>query len=436
MSQLENAFSDIANSIRTKLNTANTYTPGQMASAIGDIPTGDVSPYTYIIDGMMGRDLDVLNYNGAVNVGEYAFNGLTSLQSINLSNVQHIDYHSFYGCSNLTDAYLPNVTHIGNDVFEYCRNLRNVYAPNLVKANAYAFNDCGKLADINFPQLTDAGKWSFAYANGTDINCPNLANIGAASFAHMKYLTNVYLSNYVNNISDQVFYNCQNLSNVYMPNATKIGEEMFYACYKLTNFDFTNITDIDYGAFRSSGIGDINVGVYNNIGNYAFQYCKNIVNASFPNIIYANAGLLYQCNNLINVYMPNVINSGSDVFRECSNLTNVYIPNLRCITNWMFYYCTNLTVLDFPSVNAINEFAFNACYNFDTLILRANEVCNLRDTGAYSFRQTPFNNYGDKPAYLYVPNNLIADYQANARWSTILSYPNVSILPIEGSIYE
>ena len=75
--------------------------------------------------------------------------------------------------------------------------------------------------------------------------------------------------------------------------------------------------------------------------------------------------------------------------------------------------------------------AFANSPNFNTLVLSSNaRICNIYvDT----FAGTQFNNGN---ANLYVPNALIENYLAAPNWSTILSYPNVNILPIEGSPYE
>lgn len=434
MSQLENVFSDIANSIRTKLNTANTYTPGQMASAIGDIPSYDVTKYTTLLDGIMDHSLQNLSYEGHTNVGTGSFNNFQQLTDVNLPNVQTIGIDAFYNCGYLQNVNLPNVTFVNNSAFERCWNIRELNMPKLETANKRAFNMGYNLrGELNLPSLVNARSWSFEYCNNvTDFILPNLVNAEEAAFAWDNRLVNFYAPN-LTNIGPQLFYECDALSNFYAPNLHVISQEAFFGCDSLTDFDFSNITYIDRYAFRSSGIGNINIGLSNNIGASAFQYCNNIIDASFPNLVKANGSLLYRCTNLVNVYMPNVVNADSEIFRECNNLINVYLPNLEWVSNGMFEYSTNLSILDFPKVNALNDFSFYDCKNLNTLILRANEVCNLRHSSRV-FYNTPFNGY--KPATLYVPNDLIPSYQSAANWSTVLATANVSILPIEGSIYE
>ena len=66
-------------------------------------------------------------------------------------------------------------------------------------------------------------------------------------------------------------------------------------------------------------------------------------------------------------------------------------------------------------------------------MLRKTSVTTLGNVA--HFDGTPFAS-GGTGGTLYVPQALIADYQAATNWSTILGYANNKILPIEGSIYK
>jgi hypothetical protein len=92
----------------------------------------------------------------------------------------------------------------------------------------------------------------------------------------------------------------------------------------------------------------------------------------------------------------------------------------------------NLQIIDVRWQN----FGANMCQNcpeLDTVILRRDSIVTLSNGNCFS--STPFASGGAGGA-LYVPQALIADYQAATNWSAILSYENNRILPIEGSIYE
>lgn len=77
---------------------------------------------------------------------------------------------------------------------------------------------------------------------------------------------------------------------------------------------------------------------------------------------------------------------------------------------------------------------FGQCSSLTVLVIRKNSVVALQG-GINVFISTPFASDGTGGT-LYVPQALIASYQAATNWSTILGYANNSIHAIEGSIYE
>ena len=77
---------------------------------------------------------------------------------------------------------------------------------------------------------------------------------------------------------------------------------------------------------------------------------------------------------------------------------------------------------------------FRDCPKMDTLIIGyTNRILALG--GVAAFNNTPFAS-GGTGGTLYVPQSMIASYESNTNWSTILSYTNNQIRSIEGSAYE
>ena len=130
-----------------------------------------------------------------------------------------------------------------------------------------------------------------------------------------------------------------------------------------------------------------------------------------------------------------VLAIGSYACYQCGSLENVkFSDSVATIYNYAFQDCVKLALIDLPNVSSIGTVSFSGCTNLKTIILRFPYAsCNLISTSAFS--GTPFasNGSGGK---LYVPQNLISEYQNASNWSTIIGYANNQILAIEGSEYE
>ena len=72
--------------------------------------------------------------------------------------------------------------------------------------------------------------------------------------------------------------------------------------------------------------------------------------------------------------------------------------------------------------------------NLQTIILRASSVCSVGNNNA--FQTTPFQGYNGLTGTLYVPSTLVESYKTANKWSELYNAGTMTILPIEGSIYE
>ena len=92
--------------------------------------------------------------NSVISIGDWAFYGCSSIKTINIPNsVESIGYGAFYGCSNLQTIDIPDsVKSIGNGAFYFCTNLQTVNIPNSVESiGDLAFYCCSSLKEIGIP---------------------------------------------------------------------------------------------------------------------------------------------------------------------------------------------------------------------------------------------------------------------------------------------
>ena len=170
------------------------------------------------------------------------------------------------------------------------------------------------------------------------------------------------------------------------------------------------------------------------IGDYAFYYCTNLTSASFPNATSIGTYAFFYCTNLTSASFPNATSIGTYAFYNCRYLTNISFPNVTSIGKSAFENNIRLVSATFFKAVDFASMIFYNCTVFNTLVLKANSVSTL--TGTQVFNGTKFAAK-QTGGTIYVPQDLIASYQADTNWSAVLGLnANNQILPIEGSIYE
>lgn len=446
MSELTNIFGDIANAIRSKNGESNNYLPSEMSNAILDIPTGGGGDeYKNLCCDILAGTASNIVLNGVTDIANFKFmeDGMSThnLVSINFPDVINTGYRSFENCRNLKDVYLPNANSLGNRSFYNCQNITNFYAPNVKFINDSCFDNAGKYEamynnttwNAYFPEVENIRMSAFYNSGIGEVYLNNLSgsNIAGYAFAFCNHLETVYAPELTSLTQGYMFQYCTRLNNLYMPKLQQVGQYCFQGCTNLIDADFNNVTDIGR-SFEGSGlVNAIFPNLVNISGGDAFYLCNNLTNVYMPNLVWMNYAYTFEmCPNLIDVTFENLYRLGNYTFTKCYNLTNATFYNLGQTNGTAFNGCNNLLKVDIYTPVMLNNEVFNKCDNFNTLILRGNTLSTI---WANTFNNCPFNN-GE--ANLYVPNDLIASYEAAPNWSTILAYPNVNILPIEGSPYD
>lgn len=217
----EQSLIDIANAIRNKNETSNTYKPSEMASAILDITTSeDLSSEfdnyeTYLINQETTIE-DIVSALegkvGGVDTKEIEDAFITHTLSGDYANdrVTTIPYGTFYGDTKLTGVSFPEVT----------------------SADGYSFYKCTSLATIDIPKLKTSASYTFAYTKPSNINFPLLETMSTYTFAYITVPCTVNLPS-LKTTTNSGFRDSKGITRVDLGSATKIDTLCFYYCNNL-----------------------------------------------------------------------------------------------------------------------------------------------------------------------------------------------------------
>lgn len=131
------------------------------------------------------------------------------------------------------------VTSVGDNAFSGTNSLQSVSLPNtILSIGDYAFSDNINLTEVVLPeQLLKIGKYAFSWTSIKDIKFPSsLTSIGESAFRHTK-LCSIALPDNMEYIPPYCFYNCDSLKSIQWPKRLRsIDYSAFEGCEALTNF--------------------------------------------------------------------------------------------------------------------------------------------------------------------------------------------------------
>lgn len=265
-------YSDIADAIRSKLSTSETFKPAQMASAIMSIQTGG---------GIIPSGTISISSNGTYDVTSFA------TASVDV-HAEHEDYIKKYTSANaLTTFTDTSATTIVYGAFAYTSSLATVSFPEATTIGTYAFAYCYKLANISFPKVKTINTYAFQY-------CSSLVMpINSTTFPALSGTLNGY-----------AFRGCQRLTGVDLSNVTSLGAQTFSACSRIKTVNLPNVTSIGAGAF---------------------SYLTTCSEYSLPKLTYVASNAFTSNWSLTNITLPKVTTISVYAFRYCSNLMSIYL---------------------------------------------------------------------------------------------------------------
>ena len=157
----ESSLSGIADAIRGKNGSTDTYMPNEMAAAITAIETGGGGSGFWDEDSVknfIGNDYFTLTFpEGLTKIGKYKFYScVLSLKDNILSlpeGITRVGASAFEFCLGFETLILPStLSNLGSKVFSYCTTLKNVtFKSTPAGMDSLTFRNSTNLTTINVP---------------------------------------------------------------------------------------------------------------------------------------------------------------------------------------------------------------------------------------------------------------------------------------------
>lgn len=319
--------------------------------------------------------------------------GLTRLSEVVLpSTIKEVEANAFHGCSILSNISLTNVETIGSCAFCLCAKLTSLSLDNVKEIGtlAFAMDDywstrpsgigiSGGLISVSMPKVTDLGGWAFSGCSQLKfISIPNVTSVGAYAFANCIKLNTMDLHN-VKELGNGVFYNNACLRSVLLSDELEnIPEDCFYGCKNLS--DLTMPKSLK------------------NIGNQAIPYLDSVV------VIPEGVTSIGSNNftNSISITIPSTAQTIGSLGGK--NLQHVYCNVIAPPSSESFAdtYAAQAT-LHVPAFSVKAYKLSDEWYHFNSIVPIDNELSDI--TFNNSFTLTNVTGMANKPNFSVVSSN-------------------------------
>lgn len=182
----ESSVRAIADAIRAKNGSTDTYKIAEMPTAISAIPTGGSGDSQE--DAIIQRTISGAYSNDRITtVGKNAFFACLQLKSVDFPNVTSVNDNAFTSSRNLTTVSAPKLTTIGQESFSYTILLTEHTFLLVTAMGRGAFMGTGAPALI-FPALTTIPADAFRNSATASLDLGAATSIARTSFTDAKKL--------------------------------------------------------------------------------------------------------------------------------------------------------------------------------------------------------------------------------------------------------
>lgn len=367
----------------------------------GDKSTGAITIGKHAFDGCTSLKT-IENPSRLTTAYDYAFKGCTALESIDINGLRISGKNVFDGCTSLKTVVTDADTALGAYMFNGCTGLQ-AFEIKAQRINDGLFNGCSALANVSFTAETVYYFGANAF-KGTALKTVTLPKgeyeVGASAFAGCKELKTLVISKDANvsfggapfsgctafdtievqagntTLADEgnILYNAEKTAIKLVPagltgsvtiadNVTEIGSSVF-AGTALTSIALNNVTKIGAYAFADSAIESIDTTKITEIGAYAFAR-SNLKSIDLTNMTAIKSGTFKDCASLTTVNgLSGITSIGAEAFKGCKALTS------------------DSQRLTLPKLLTVGDSAF------ENSSLRMVTAKKLETVGAYAFAET------------------------------------------------
>ncbi len=246
-----------------------------------------------------------------VEVDNTAFNGeaQSNVTEVVLpESITKINGGAFNGCTSLTTVNIPSQVTQLKDVFYQCPSLKKITIPQTVSSIAGSFCNCGTIEEVI---IEDAEKSldinSITFYNGTSIkNLYQGRNIFNSIF-QMKGIESLIIGDLVSEIYSHMYSGNPLRSVTFGKNLTKIGWYAFTNCTELTEINLPeSLVELGY---------------------YSFNGCSSLTTFNIPSQITEIKDNFNDCSSLRKVIIPKNVKKISASFFRCGTIEEFIIED-------------------------------------------------------------------------------------------------------------
>ena len=319
------------------------------------------------------------------NIPESAFCGCSNLQNIDLSNCTSIGSSAFYNCG-IEKIDLSAIKTIGESAFSNCSGLTEVTGLKLIKSLPDgAFEECHKLSSIDLSKIESLGLGCMSGTAVVSVNLSNLKKWGVRVFKDCKKLTSVTFPESIESIPTMTFWNCEKLCTIDLSHCSLIGSGAFYKCTSLTDVNLLNVKQIEYMTYTEN---------YHSYEGGSFMYCNNLTSVTLDSCQNLGNKAFYDCTQLNDVFtytiLPVKINQNTFCTYETATL---HVP-VQSYDN--YYWDTEWS--QFHAFEDFNEPYKYFYLNKEYILASRIDGCpniDIRDNGGLIVKGDAIQNAGD-----------------------------------------